>query len=46
MKTLNQTQTQTVAGGLSQEQIDWLDAFFRQVGRSGPCFPEPTPDTL
>ena len=46
MKTLNQAQVQTIAGGLSQDQIDWIDAFLRKLGQRGSGFPEPSPEVL
>ena len=44
MKTVNQEQLQTIAGGLTQDQINWIEDFFRGIGRPGPTFPIPTPD--
>ena len=46
MKTLKQEQLQAIAGGLTSEQIEWLESVFRDIAGRGLGFPVPTPDIL
>ena len=45
MKDVNQTEAQIIAGGLSQDEINWINDFLRRISDRGD-FPLPTPDVF